>query len=129
MVVTPMELFATCLEERWHQWDSFITTNTLLQPVIDEAFVAMVAGPCGLGVNRGPVTIKLVRLIQGAFCLCAQQMREGVTVQRRLSLAGRIHGMIPVDTNHYLKYHPYLLAQNGDEVRKTIPLCYLHKVM
>ena len=34
--------------------------------------------------------------IQGTFCACTQPMRDDVTFQRRLSLAGRIHIMVPV---------------------------------
>ena len=33
--------------------------------------------------------------LPGWFCLCAQPMRDDVTLYRRLSLAGRIHKMIP----------------------------------
>ena len=32
---------------------------------------------------------------QGLFCVRAQPMRDDVTLQRRLSLAGRMHKMIP----------------------------------
>ena len=34
-------------------------------------------------------------LLQGSFCECAQPMRDDVTMQRRLSLAGPIHKIIP----------------------------------
>ena len=38
---------------------------------------------------------------QGSFCVCAQPMGDDVTMQRRLSLAGRIHKMIH---GSWLKY-------------------------
>ena len=34
--------------------------------------------------------------MQGLFCVCAQPMRGDVTLQSRLSLAGRMHNIIPV---------------------------------
>ena len=33
-------------------------------------------------------------VMQGSFCIWAQPMRDNVTMQRRLALAGRIHKMI-----------------------------------
>ena len=41
------------------------------------------------------LTISMTTDNQGSFCVCAQPMRDDVTLQRRLSLAGRIHKMIP----------------------------------
>ena len=32
---------------------------------------------------------------QGSFCVCTQSMRDDITMSHRLSLAGRIHKMIP----------------------------------
>ena len=37
--------------------------------------------------------------IKGSFCVCTQPMRD-VTLQRRLSMAGCIHKMIPVNLYH-----------------------------
>ena len=36
---------------------------------------------------------------QGSFCVCTQPTRDDVTMQRRLSLAGCIHKMIPEGSN------------------------------
>ena len=49
------------------------------------------------------------------FCVCAQPIRDGVTLLRRLSLTGRIHRMIPADLcNHSV-------VKKNQRKRKYIP--------
>ena len=45
---------------------------------------------------------------QGSFCECTQPIRDEVTLQRCLSLAGRIHKVIPATSprGHQVKFHP-----------------------
>ena len=38
---------------------------------------------------------------QGSFCTCAQPMRDNVTMQRSLSLAGHIHKMTPGNPEYF----------------------------
>ena len=49
----------------------------------------------GWGTDFNSLYSKSELLMQGSFCICAQPMRDDVTIQSRLSLAGHIYKMIP----------------------------------
>ena len=52
-----------------------------------------------LGNKRGNIHLRLTHLStqpsKGSFCVCTQPMRDDITLQHCLPLAGRIHKMIP----------------------------------
>ena len=71
----------------WNLYEIWIKTMKTQQSSFKKMSLKMSSGTCRpLGYFVG----------QGLICVCAQPMRDGVTVKRHLSLAGCIHGMIPV---------------------------------
>ena len=56
-------------------------------------------GLAGFEHNYNGFTLAWILPIQVSFWICAQPMRDDVTLQRRLSLAGYIRKMIPASIN------------------------------
>ena len=78
----------------------------------------IIGSGCGLAPDLRQATFT-----EGSFCVCAQPMRNDVTMQRRLSLAGRILKRIPAfpDTN-VTKFHDAMWCHTGLKELKLIVL-------